>query len=94
MSSTGTCDTDSDYSRTQPVLASGGSPGSNGNGGPTTLSTVISSAAPQASARAGGNGVGSGSCKWKGHCQGAYCWGDDDCGDPLSCINNVCTAST
>ena len=99
MSGTGVCDTDADYSRTRPVLASGGTTTGNGNaGGATTLSTVVSSAIPAASAQsAGGLGlsetfvVGSGSCHWKGHCQGAPCKDDNECGDPYSCVNYVCT---
>ena len=95
MSSTGTCDTDADYSRTQPVLVSGGT--TNGNGGPTTFSTVVSSAIPSPSGQSGNTealrltSVGAGSCDWKHHCQGASCENDNDCGDPFSCVNNVCT---
>lgn len=77
MSSTGTCDTDADYSRTQPVLASGNT------GGSRTLSTVVSSATAGASA--------SGSCAWDGHCQGAPCQTDSDCSNPYPCVNSVCT---
>lgn len=99
MTGTGVCDTDADYSRTQPVLASGGTTPGNGNtGGPTTLSTVVSSAIPTTSAQSvGGLGlsettvVGSGSCGWRHHCQGAPCENDNDCGDPFSCVNHVCT---
>ena len=92
MSSTGVCDTDADYSRTQPVLASGGTTGN----GPTTFSTVVSSAIPSASAQSGTEAlrltsVGSGSCDYRYHCQGAPCENDNDCGDPFSCVNNVCT---
>ena len=98
MSGTGTCDTNADYSRTQPVLASGGagtgSKGVNSNGSPTTLATVVS---PSASTSAGDGSVsssksrGSGHCGWKGHCRGAPCQSDTDCADPFSCVNNVCT---
>ncbi|KAF6225997.1 hypothetical protein HO173_012627 [Letharia columbiana] len=66
MSSTGTCDNDADYSRTQPVLASGGTTGGDSTGR-------------------------SGSCSWEGHCQGAPCQTDDDCSDPFSCVNHLCT---
>ena len=107
MSSTGACDTDADYSRTQPVLASGGTTGNGKTGGPTTLSTVVSSAIPSASAQSGGGtsgsetlsesrvtNVGSGYCDYKGHCQGTPCINDNDCGNPFSCVNNVCTPPT
>ena len=97
MSSTGVCDTDADYSRTQPVLASGGTTGN----GPTTFSTVVLSAIPSASAQSGGapsgtenlrlTNIGAGSCDYKYHCQGAPCEKDKDCGDPFACVNNVCT---
>lgn len=101
MSSTGTCDTDADYSRTQPVLAtSGGTIGSGNSGGPTTFSTALSSALPSASAKTskshtGGHGAGSasGSCQWPGHCLGASCQTDNDCIDPYPCVNNVCTSA-
>lgn len=95
MSSTGTCDTNADYSRAQPVL--GGGSGSSGT--PTTLSTVVSSATPGAS---DGTGAGSktlsdasvddwsGRCGWVGHCRGAKCESDNDCADPFSCINEIC----
>lgn len=95
MSSTGTCDTNADYSRTQPVPAGGGG----GSGSPTTLSTVASSAMPSASA---GTGAGSktssdarvddwsGYCSWVGHCRGATCQSDNDCADPFSCVNDIC----
>ena len=90
MSSTGVCDTNADYSRTQPVLASGGTAGDVSNGNPTTLSTVVSSAPPRASAGVG-VGTGSGHCRWRGHCQGAPCQSNTDCGDAFSCVSNVCT---
>lgn len=101
MSGTGTCDTNADYSRTQPVLSSGGSAaGGDSTGAPTTLSTVVSSAPPSASVQAssksytGSNGVvaGSGSCHWRGHCLGASCQTDNDCSNPYPCVNNVCTS--
>ena len=91
MSSTGVCDTNADYSRTQPVLASGGSTGSGTNGGATTLTTVVS---PASSTPATQGGAGSGSCGWHGHCEGAHCRNDNDCGDPFSCVNHMCTSST
>ena len=90
MSSTGVCDTNADYSRTQPVLASGGTAGDVSNGNPTTLSTIVSSAPPRASAGVG-VGIGSGHCRWRGHCQGAPCQSNNDCSDPFSCVSNVCT---
>ena len=91
MSSTGVCDTNADYSRTQPVLASGGSKGSGTSGGASTLQTVVS---PATSTAATQGDVHSGSCDWRGHCEGAHCRNDNDCGDPYSCVNHVCTAST
>ena len=94
MSSTGVCDTNADYSRTQPVLASGGSKGSGTSGGSTTLQTVVSSETSTAATQGGGSGGGSGSCGWRGHCEGAHCRNDNDCGDPFSCVNHLCTAST
>ena len=48
MSVTGTCDTDAEYSRTEPVLVAGG----DRNGSPTT--TLATVAAPSASIGAGG----------------------------------------
>ncbi|KAL7930230.1 hypothetical protein V8C35DRAFT_313313 [Trichoderma chlorosporum] len=39
-----------------------------------------------------GNGGGSqGSCSWEGHCVGASCNNDNDCSDPFSCKNGVCS---
>ena len=41
-----------------------------------------------------GNGdqkKGYGDCDWQWHCQGSPCKTYNDCGDPFSCINNVCT---
>ena len=88
MSSTGVCDTNADYSRSLPVLAGGGT----GTGGPTTLSTVVLST-PSAASVSGGKGDsgGEGHCRWKGHCKGAPCQDDNDCGDPFSCVNGVCS---
>ncbi|CAF9938152.1 hypothetical protein IMSHALPRED_000685 [Imshaugia aleurites] len=86
MSGTGVCDTDADYSRTQPVLATGGTTEREDSEGPTTFSTVVSSATPSASAQSGGNG-----CTWTGHCQGDPCRDYNDCFNPYSCVNNVCT---
>ena len=73
MSSTGRCDTDADYSRTKPVLAGGATTWSDSTGGSTTLSTVVSAAAPGTSPQSDGNDVGSKSCGWDGHCRGAPC---------------------
>lgn len=89
MSGTGVCDTNADYSRTQPVLASSGTTGN----GPTTFSTVVSSAIPRATGTEALRltSVGAGSCDYSHHCQGAPCENDNDCGDPFSCVNNVCT---
>ena len=67
MSSTGVCDTNADYSRTQPVLASGGTSGGGSDGSPTTLSTVVSSTPPGASAGVG-VATGPGRCRWRGDC--------------------------
>ena len=94
MSSTGVCDKNADYSRTQPVLASGSSTGSGSTGGATTLQTVVSPPTPSPPTQGGGGGGGSGSCDWEGHCAGAHCRNDNGCADPLSCVNHVCTAST
>ena len=97
MSSSGTCDTNADYSRTQPVLAGGG--GGGGSGTPTTLSTVVSSATPGPSVHTGAHNKTlsdarvnnwSGNCGWAGHCRGAKCQSDDDCADPFSCVNDIC----
>ena len=90
MSGTGTCDTNADYSRTQPVLASGG--GGAGNGSPTTLTTIVSpsaSASSQDSSKSRSHE--SGSCGWEGHCRGATCQSDNDCADPFQCLGGVCT---
>ena len=38
-----------------------------------------------------GPGKGVGNCDWQWHCQGAPCNTYNDCGDPFSCINYVCT---
>lgn len=86
MSSTGTCDTNADYSRTQPVLAGGGGTGAGSGESSTTLSTVVSSATPGARAK-----NKSGPCGWVGHCRGAKCQSDDDCADPFSCVSGLCT---
>ena len=101
MSSSGTCDTNADYSRTQPVLAGGGGGGGGGGGSgtPTTLSTVVSSATPGSSVYTGANNKTlsdarvndwSGYCGWAGHCRGAKCQSDNDCADPFSCVNDIC----
>ena len=93
MSNIGACDTDADYSRTQPVLAGSGTIGNSNGEHLTTLSTIVSSAIASASAQSGvgGNHVGTESCSWTGHCQGAPCQNDEDCFDPFSCVNSICT---
>ena len=32
-----------------------------------------------------------GRCRWRGNCKGAHCMSDNDCAEPFSCVNNVCT---
>ena len=94
MSGTGACDSNVEYSRTEPVLASGGTggTGSDSDGSPTTVATVVWW--PSASAGVGvsaSKGRGEGRCGWKGHCRGAACQTDNDCADPFSCVSGVCS---
>lgn len=82
MGRTGTCDGDVDFGRTRAV--SGAVIGTLGGAAeaPTTLRTVVS-------AKESGF-AGQGDCGWRGHCRGATCGSDDDCGDPFSCVEGVC----
>ena len=94
MSASGVCDTDFDYSRTQPVLASGQQEGSSedtaqSSSAATALQTVVQQ--PPATSAAVAQGQGKGRCGWRGHCKGAPCMGYSDCAGSLECIDNVCT---
>lgn len=101
MDSSGKCDSNVDYSRTNP--GSGGSTGSGSQSSAaektapssTRLATKTKTAPPSTNTGTAGGGSsgggGTGSCSWEGHCKGAPCQTYNDCSDPFSCVNSVCT---